>query len=329
MRYEVGLRRRRSGTGPLKRGDLVALRPPAEILATLDETGALDRLPFMPEMLRYYGGAHRVSARAERACDAVSRVRDVHNSVMLESVRCDGNGHDGCQAACLIFWKEAWLQRVEDEAAVEAPPRDDAYERLLELAMRNTRSGGDTGAPVTFRCQATDLLQASELVPYWSPRSFLRQVTTRNVSPWTFIRVMAGILANERRRRYRSGHAFSEPGTQSATHEALGLRPGERVRIRPAEEIADTLDEKGKLKGLWFDREMVPYCGTTTTVKAKVERFINENTGEMVELKSDCFILDGVYCKGHISDGRWFCCREINLWWREAWLEREPESRTA
>ena len=43
----------------------------------------------------------------------------------------------------------------------------------------------------------------------------------------------------------------------------------------------------------------------------------------MIELKTDAFILDGVVCKGYQSDGRWFCCREIYSWWREAWLERD------
>ena len=59
-------------------------------------------------------------------------------------------------------------------------------------------------------------------------------------------------------------------------------------------------------------------------MKAKVERFIDERTGEMVELSSDCFILEDVVCKGEISDGRWFCCRQIYPWWREAWLEADP-----
>ena len=81
--------------------------------------------------------------------------------------------------------------------------------------------------------------------------------------------------------------------------------------MRQAAEIAETLDATGKLRGLWFDREMLPYCGKTAVVKTKVERFIDERSGEMVELKSDCYILDGVVCKGHISDGQWFCCREI------------------
>ena len=37
------------------------------------------------------------------------------NSVHLEGVRCDGEGHRGCQAGCLIFWKEAWLKRVDSD----------------------------------------------------------------------------------------------------------------------------------------------------------------------------------------------------------------------
>ena len=51
----------------MKAGDLVELRPPTEVLATLDEAGATDGLPFMPEMLKFFGGTFRVQARVERA----------------------------------------------------------------------------------------------------------------------------------------------------------------------------------------------------------------------------------------------------------------------
>ncbi len=66
---------------------------------------------------------------------------------------------------------------------------------------------------------------------------------------------------------------------------------------------------------------MLPYCGKKATVQTRVRRFVDETTGAMVELKSDCYILDGVVCKGHVSEGRWFCPRAIYPWWREAWLE--------
>src|SRR5262245_45039589 len=40
----------------------------AEILATLDERGAIDGLPFMPEMLAYCGKRLRVELRADKTC---------------------------------------------------------------------------------------------------------------------------------------------------------------------------------------------------------------------------------------------------------------------
>ena len=40
----------------------------------------------------------------------------MHSTVYLEDLRCDGSGHDGCQAGCKIYWKEAWLRRVEDDS---------------------------------------------------------------------------------------------------------------------------------------------------------------------------------------------------------------------
>jgi hypothetical protein len=74
---------------------------------------------------------------------------------------------------------------------------------------------------------------------------------------------------------------------------------------------------------------MLPYCGRSATIQTKVDRFIDERSGEMVELSTDCYILEGVVCKGYISDGRWFCCRGIYPWWREAWLDPEPGSSSS
>ena len=62
---------------------------------------------------------------------------------------------------------------------------------------------------------------------------------------------------------------------------------------------------------------MPPYCGETHTVKQRVERFIDERPGELIELKSDVFILDDVVCSGLLSENRWFCQRRLYPWWRE------------
>src|SRR2546427_33509 len=111
----------------LKAGDWVEVRSPQEILATLDEKGCLENMPFMPEMFAFCGQRFRVYKRAHKTCDTVFPVRGrrVNAAVHLET-RCDGRAHGGCQAGCLIFWKEAWLKRTscdspsDDSSRVEA-----------------------------------------------------------------------------------------------------------------------------------------------------------------------------------------------------------------
>lgn len=313
----------------MRRGDVVRLRSPAEILRTLDAEASLEGVPFMPEMLAYFGRRFTVSSRVERACDAVSRVRRMPDTVLLDDLRCDGAGHGGCQAGCRIYWKEAWLQRDSGEKPPLAFSEDEAYVELRARATRHTRRSKGDGVPPKYRCQATEFLQSSDLIGFWDVRSLLREVKCGNVSVRTLLRVFVGIIANERRRRYKGPRPFLNPGNRPPTTRPIELEPGSRVRIRSAPEIENTLDPNNKLRGLWFDREMVPYCDTQATVKAKVERFIDENSGEMVELTSDCYILDGVVCKGLISDGRWLCCRGIYPWWREAWLEQATDAENA
>src|SRR5262245_50238144 len=98
----------------LKVGDVVEVRSPDEIRATLDENGEFESLPFMPEMLRYCGQRLTVYKVAHKVCDTQTRsgMRRMQNAVHLSGVRCDGAAHDGCQAACLIYWKHAWLRKV-------------------------------------------------------------------------------------------------------------------------------------------------------------------------------------------------------------------------
>jgi hypothetical protein len=109
----------------LRVGELVEVRSASEILATLDDRGELDSLPFMPEMLAACGTRLRVASRAVKLCDTVNK-RGMHRmeaAVHLvapdgkgDGSRCDGSAHGGCQAACLLYWKEAWLKRVDPHA---------------------------------------------------------------------------------------------------------------------------------------------------------------------------------------------------------------------
>ena len=55
----------------LKAGDWVEVRSREEILATLDENGRLENLPFMMEMFEYCGRRLRVYKRADKTCDYI------------------------------------------------------------------------------------------------------------------------------------------------------------------------------------------------------------------------------------------------------------------
>jgi hypothetical protein len=75
---------------------------------------------------------------------------------------------------------------------------------------------------------------------------------------------------------------------------------------------------------MYFDAEMVPYCGGVYRVRTRVTKFINETTGKMAIMKTPAVILEGVICKSYYSNCRMFCPRSIYSWWREVWLERVP-----
>ena len=97
----------------LRAGDWVEVRSKDEVLRSLDKNGRLQELPFMPQMFQYCGKRFKVFRRAHKTCDTVNPVagRRLADAVHLE-LRCDGSAYGGCQAACLIFWKEAWLKPV-------------------------------------------------------------------------------------------------------------------------------------------------------------------------------------------------------------------------
>ena len=53
-------------------GEWVEIKSKEEILATLDQQGAKDGLPFMPEMLKFCGQRIQVFASAHKTCDTVN-----------------------------------------------------------------------------------------------------------------------------------------------------------------------------------------------------------------------------------------------------------------
>jgi len=317
----------------LRRGDLVEVRAPAEILATLDERGALEELPFMPEMAVFCGRRLVVDRRAERVCDTVnySGTRRPPRTVLLGDLRCDGSAHAGCQAECRILWKEAWLRKVTPETPPSPPVVAPDLRALLDRAARHVKYSVEVdGRPQErWRCQATELPRASDHVKLWDARSYVKEYTSGNVPLGRFLRVSARASVQEPMRKLGLMPVVDLPGTAArpSPDPPLGLQPGELVQVKSKEEIAATLTPEGRHRGMWFDREMLPFCGRTFRVRQRIHRFIDERAGgRMIEFKqSDCVTLEGVVCSGERSLRRWFCPREIYSYWRECWLRRvEP-----
>ena len=335
---------RRGGDKTLARGDVVEVRSATEILATLDGQASTDNIPFMPEMLKYAGKRFTVSCRVEKICDTVTggmaASRRMYDTVFLEDLRCDGSAHGGCQAGCRIYWKESWLRRMGSETEERGRSEEPGDTALAKRATSATTLGGrgetrgDDKATV-YRCQATEAVHASEPLNPYDGRQYVREIMRGNVTLWRFLRVAIRALTFNARRLLRLGgwtpvgHA-RQPVRATESPDSFDLKIGDVVEVLSPEAIRETLDASGKSRGLWFDWEMLPYCGKRFRVKDKVQRIIDERSGRMIEIKSDCLILDGVVCSGDHSSARWFCPRGIYPYWRESWVHpvRPPADKS-
>jgi len=340
----------------LSAGDWVEVRSKEEILATLDRHGRLGQLPFMPEMFAFCGRRYQVQARAHKTCDTVNRTggRHVEAAVHLEGLRCDGSAHDGCQALCLLFWKEAWLTRVDGPDG-SRPPSQPASGRPSAGASESdviaaTRTTGTEGAPI-YMCQATTLPEYTTLLPWWDMRQYIEDYTSGNVTVRRMINGAAYVCFRkfvngvgrfsppmasrivgvyDRWQRAKGGVPYPRrwgavPPGEKTPSRPLYLQPGELVQVRSYEEILATLDRNNKNRGLYFDAEEVPYCGQTFRVRSPVTRIIDERTGRMLHFNERNVILEGAICEARYSDRRMFCPRAIYPYWRETWLKRVEE----
>ena len=113
----------------------------------------------MPEMIRHVDKHYRVSKRINKICwySPESSFRRLPDTLFLEDLRCDGSAHGGCQAECRIYWKDAWVERV-DEGAPKQRSDDESLEELRAYADGRTRTVKpfDTEPEEVFRCQITE-----------------------------------------------------------------------------------------------------------------------------------------------------------------------------
>jgi hypothetical protein len=293
-----------------KPGDLVEVRPLPEILATLDAQGALEGLCFMPEMVRHCGQRLRVNAVMDQICGGGPGMRRVAGAplILLEDLRCDGAEHSLCHRGCTILWKPAWL-RAAATAGMPASQAPDAAPQPWPYPLK-TQTGG-------WYCQATALAEAT--APFGGASRILHGIADVRRGEWT-----AGEFASvylEKLGQKVSDLARRPRGEVTGTTpvEVLDLVPGEWVQIKTFEEIAATLDKRGKNRGLEFSRYMTPFCGGTYRVLCRMENFIDERDGSLRKLRN-AVILDTVVCGGATPSGP--CRRAELLYWREIWLTR-------
>jgi hypothetical protein len=317
-------------------GDWVEVRSEKEILATLDGQGELDALPFMPEMLRYCGKRFRLYKSAHKTCDTIQRYtgRRMTDAVHLEGLRCDGMAHGGCQAGCLLFWKDAWLKPVPDQHAEAQAVRiahTPSQSTRDVLARATVAPGVENGNEAMYRCQATELLRATTPLAWWDPRQYTRDIVSGNVRLRDLVLYLLIAAFNSVMRLHWRGRQYpyiQGLAGKTTPAETLNLQPDELVQVRTKTEIMRTLNVHQRNRGLWFDMEMVPYCGKTFRVLRRVEQIINEKTGKMMRLPGACLILEGVTCSGCLSTNRLFCPRSIYPYWHEIWLRRVENGNT-
>jgi hypothetical protein len=318
----------------LRAGDLVEVRSANEIIATLDERGELENLPFMPEMLKFCGQRLTVDKVAHKLCDTMygSGIHKMENAVHLTYSRCDGTAHGGCQTACLLYWKEAWLKRVEPDAPSSASSATSGRIDLPLLEINTRKEPGPDGEP-RYSCQATEMLRAAPAcLSRLGPRQYVIDVKTGNVSALASFKAYLIVLYNRiqgislrhlpSKIRFRDGRQWHEVvgrllGPTPTAY--LDLQPGEMVRIKSREQIEATLNEVKQNRGMGFDEDMARYCGRTARVQLRVTKCLDEQTGKMLTMKNPCIVLEGVACSGFYKAN---CPRQDTPFWREIWLER-------
>lgn len=309
----------------LRPGDWVEVRTADEIFQTLDASGTLDRLPFMPEMLDACGRQFRVVSRAEQICTdgapvpvGESRVRGFTNNdvVLLGGVRCSGLAHGGCKRGCAVFWKESWLRKIP--AGGGSPQQSISSEWSEKLRVTTPSS--------SFFCQSSEILQATRSLTlrerltncYRAVRSGNYRLTEMLVQTWVW-------LFWKIHRKLRGDYPR---GTQTTTpDESLDLQPGEWVEIKSLPEIVSTLDPMGRNRGLHFTPDMRLRCGERYRVRCRVDNLIAEGTGRMRHLRNTVLLEGAVHLNSYYAFGG--CPRCDFQYWREIWLKRVPQEVSA
>lgn len=107
----------------LQAHERVRVRSRAEIEAMLDTWGQFKGCSYMPGMWQYCGTPQRVLKPIERFLDERDyQVKKCRGIVLLEGLMCDSlPGYGRCDRSCHFFWREEWLERVDEAPPPQAP----------------------------------------------------------------------------------------------------------------------------------------------------------------------------------------------------------------
>ncbi len=182
-----------------------------------------------------------------------------------------------------------------------------------------------------YFCQSTELVRATEPFPGrmkpWLVRIALRQVRQKDLPAREMAMLFFRWLRLRLRRAFSGDEKLRGPQKNGTPVEVLDLKPGELVRVKSFDEIVSTLDRKRRNRGLTVCHEMTRCCGNVAEVRYRVNRLIDERTGQMRELKhtvtlegsqGKSALCDECLCWSEIGD----CPRGELMYWREIWLER-------
>ena len=102
----------------LQAGDWVRVRSLKEIEATINHWNQVKGCGFMPEMAEYCGTTHRILKHMKRFVDERDLlIKKSRGIILLEGVMCRGTaGFGSCDRACFHFWREEWLEKVNEPA---------------------------------------------------------------------------------------------------------------------------------------------------------------------------------------------------------------------
>jgi hypothetical protein len=110
----------------LQAGELVRVKSYEQILATLDTNGNNRGMQFDAELVPYCGKVFRVRARVERFInEKTGKAMTLKTpAVVLEGVWCQSRFSEcrvGCPRSIYSWWREIWLERVEEQPKVVLP----------------------------------------------------------------------------------------------------------------------------------------------------------------------------------------------------------------